>query len=76
LVTDSGGLPVHFELSGGQKHDVSFSEALVTTSRQAEYVVADKGYDSELIECTGAEHVFPRRGNSRIGNNDIDWHLY
>lgn len=80
LAVDSGGLPVHFELSGGQVHDVSVGESLITSSPESEVVVADKGYDSqplrELIKRLKAQHVIPRKGNSRYGNDDIDWCLY
>lgn len=41
LAVDSGGLPVHFELSGGQAHDVSYGESLVLSSPDSEVVVAD-----------------------------------
>lgn len=68
---------MHFELSGGQAHDVSYGESLVTSSPKAEVVVADKGYDSQelrnLIKSRNAQHVIPRRGNSKQGNDDIDW---
>lgn len=80
LAVDSGGLPVHFELSGGQAHDVSYGETLVTSSPKAEVVVADKGYDSQalrdLIKQRDAQHVIPRKGNSKRGNDDIDWCMY
>jgi ethanolamine utilization protein EutA (predicted chaperonin) len=42
---DSSGLPVHFELSGGQVHDISYVEFLV----KAEVVLADKDYDSQAL---------------------------
>jgi len=68
LAVDSGGLPVYFELSGGQAHDVSYGESLVLSSPQAEVVVADKGYDSqalrELIKSRDAQHVIPRKGTT------------
>jgi transposase len=80
LAVDSGGLPIHFELSGGQAHDVSYGESLVVSSPEAEVVVADKGYDSqalrELIKSRNAKHVIPRKGNSKQGNDDIDWCMY
>lgn len=80
LAVDSGGLPVYFELSGGQAHDVSYGESLVLSSPQAEVVVADKGYDSqalrELIKRRDTQHVIPRKGDSKQGNDDIDWCLY
>lgn len=80
LAVDSGGLPVHFELSGGQVHDVSYGESLVVSSPDAEVVVADKGYDSQalrkLIKSQNAKRVIPRKGNSKQGNDDIDWCMY
>ena len=80
LAVDSGGLPVYFELSGGQAHDVSYGESLVKSSPEAEVIVADKGYDSqalrELVNSRNAQHVIPRKGNSKAGNDDIDWAMY
>lgn len=80
LAVDNGGLPVHFELSGGQVGDVSHGELLVRSSPEAEVVVADKGYDSqslrELFKNRGAKHVIPSKGNSKQGYDDIDWCLY
>jgi transposase len=65
LAVDSYGLPVHFELSGGQVHDVSRAEQLLDGAPQGEFVVADKGYDSqalrEHIEARGSVPVIPRR---------------
>ena len=52
----------------------------LVSSPEAEVVVADKGYDSqilrELIKSRNAKHVIPRKGNSKQGNNDIDWCMY
>ncbi|MBC8952948.1 IS5 family transposase [Xenorhabdus sp. PB62.4] len=45
LAVDSYGLPVHFELSGGQTHDIVHAESLVTQSPASDFVIADKGYD-------------------------------
>ncbi len=80
LAVDSYGLPVHFELSGGQIHDVSRAEDLVDGAPPGEYVVADKGYDSQPlrahIEAQESIPVIPRRQGSLIGNEDMDWCLY
>lgn len=80
LAVDSGGLPACFELSGGQAHDVSHGQSLVESSPYSEVVVADKGYDSkalrELESSRNAKHVIPRKGNSKTGNDDIDWAMY
>lgn len=80
LVVDSGGLPIYFELSGGQVNDIVHAESLVSNSPSAEYVIADKGYDSErfreFIECRGSRENIPRKSNSKQGNSDMDWCLY
>jgi transposase len=80
LAVDSGGLPVYFELSGGQVHDIVHAESLVANSPEAKTIVADKGYDSQnlrdFIEKKGAKVEIPRRKNSKQGNEDMDWALY
>ncbi len=67
-------------MSGGQAHDVSHGKSLVESSPYSEVMVADKGYDSqalrELVSRRNAKHVFPRKGNSKTGNEDIDWAMY
>jgi transposase len=80
LAVDSYGLPVHFELSGGQVHDVAYAEQLVVGAPAAEYTVGDKGYDSEKLReklrARGSVPVIPRRKNNTLGNQDMDWCLY
>jgi transposase len=80
LAVDSYGLPVHFELSGGQVHDVAYAEQLVVGAPAAEYTIGDKGYDSEKLReklrARGSVPVIPRRKNNTLGNQDMDWCLY
>lgn len=80
LAVDSGGLPLRFEISGGQVHDIVHGESLIKGISGIEMVVADKGYDSEVLRefarCNGATPVIPRRGNNKAGNHDIDWSMY
>lgn len=80
LAIDSYGLPVHYELSGGQVHDMACAKQLLDGSPPAESVIADKGYDSgairEHIEARGGVSVIPRRKNRAIGNDAMDWCLY
>ena len=80
LAVDSYGLPVHYELTPGQVHDLSGACSLVDHSPAAEHVIADKGYDSndvrEHIESRGAVSVIPRRKNRALGNETMDWCLY
>jgi transposase len=80
LAVDSNGFPVHFELSGGQVHDIVHADSLVESSPTAAVVTADKGYDSqslrELIVAKGASANIPRKANSKVGNEEMDWCLY
>ncbi|WDE00536.1 IS5 family transposase [Thalassomonas actiniarum] len=80
LAVDSGGLPVHFELSEGQVNDIVHAESLISASPESEMVVADKGYDSEalreFVRQKNAKPVIPRRDHNEQGNEDIDWCMY
>lgn len=80
MAVDSYGLPIHFELSGGEVHDSKMAVELIELLPEASYIVADKGYDSEEIRekvrDKGATPVIPRKSNSKIGNADMDWCLY
>ena len=80
LAVDSDGLPVHFELSAGQVSDISRAEPLLDGAPVSEYVIVDKGYDSqalrEYIEARGSRPVIPRRKNNTRGNDGMDGRLY
>lgn len=47
LAVDSGGLPVYFEISGGQINDIIHAQSLVSAAPKSCSVTADKGYDSD-----------------------------
>jgi transposase len=80
LAVDSGGLPVHFELSAGQANDMKHAPALIDGLSSVETIIADKGYDSEslrdYIEEQGGKAVIPRRSYKQLGNSEMDWCLY
>jgi transposase len=80
MAVDSCGLPIHFLVTGGEVHDCKEAPKLVAELPDADYIVADKGYDSEelriLIREKGSIPVIPRKKNSKTGNDDIDWCLY
>lgn len=63
-VVDALGNPVRFVLTGGQRNDITQTEALLDGLR-ADYVLADKGYDGQsavaAVEKIGAIPVIPRR---------------
>ena len=60
--------------------DPDFEPELITKLPHAEYIIADKGYDSEelryLIRTKSSIPMIPRKSNSTIGNADMDWCLY
>jgi transposase len=66
LAVDAQGLPVELLLGPGQEHDVTRAEELLA-SHEPEFVIADKGYDSddliEVISEHGAKAVIPPRSN-------------
>ena len=80
MAVDSCGLPIHFLITGGEVHDCKEAPKLIAELPQADYIIADRGYDSEdlrlQIKDKGAIAVIPRKKNSKVGNNDIDWCLY
>jgi transposase len=80
LAVDSYGLPIEFMITGGEVHDSVAATELIERLPDAEAIMADKGYDSEKIreqiEAKGARAVIPRKSNSLIGNDGMDWALY
>lgn len=80
LAVDAHGLPVAFEITGGDINDCTAAPELIAQLPSAEVVVADKGYDSERIreqiKAQGARSVIPRRRNSVKSNADLDKGLY
>jgi transposase len=80
LAVDSMGLPIDFEVTGGEVHDSKIAPSLLAKLPKSDYLIADKGYDSEDLRHQVRERngipVIPRKRNSKVGNDDIDWHLY
>ena len=80
MATDSFGLPLDFVLTGGEVHECSVASAFLDRLPMAEYVIADKGYDSEAIrfqiQNKSSTPVIPRKRNSRLGNSTLDRGLY
>ena len=80
MSVDSCGFPLHFKITGGEVHDSKLAPELIEEMPVTEYVVGDKGYDSEAIrkqiEKRGSQAVIPRKSNSKKGNEGMDWYLY
>ena len=80
MATDACGLPISFEITGGEVHDCKVAPEFIEKLPTADYTIADRGYDSEelreIIRKKLSLPIIPRKNNSTIGNNDIDWGLY
>lgn len=80
MAVESCGLPISFEITGGEVHDCKIAPEFIGKLPTADYTVADKGYDSEelrgIILAGSSIPVIPRKSNSTIGNADMDWGLY
>jgi transposase len=65
-------------LSAGQVADIAQAAALIQ-DQSAEFVVADKGYDSDAFVATitaqGSQAVIPPRSN-RLNPRTFDRHIY
>lgn len=78
LVVDALGLPVAFQLSEGQRHDITAAPRLIELTRPR-CLLADKGYDSNdlrhRLETMGCQAVIPSTA-SRIPALPYDKELY
>lgn len=77
-VVDGLGNPVDFILTGGEIHDSQCADALLE-GKNADFVIADKAYDSDKILHTIAQMeaiaVIPPKSN-RKEQRDFDKHYY
>lgn len=80
MAVDAHGLPIEFDITGGEVHDCKVAPEFFAKLPDADYMIADKGYDSEelrdLVRAKSSVPVIPRKSNSTIGNDDMDWGLY
>ena len=80
MAVDAYGLPIEFDLTGGEVHDSKAAPELIARLPFSDFMIADKGYDSEeireLIRERGSTPLIPRKKNSKTGNGDMDWCLY
>jgi transposase len=78
LATDALGNALRFILTGGERNDITQAERL-SENFCADYVIADKGYDSEAfvlkLKARNCEVVIPSRINHKV-QRKIDEHLY
>lgn len=75
---DALGNPLRVILSAGQIADIEQAAALIE-DQSAEFIVADKGYDSDsfvgTITAHGSQAVIPPRSN-RLNPRAFDRHIY
>ncbi len=80
LSCDADGYPLHFKITGGDVHDSQVAGELIDMIGQADYFIADKGYDSESIRDKARSHnmilVTPKRKNAKQPNPEFDSYLY
>jgi len=61
-------------------HDSRATPTLLYMLPNADYIIVDRSYDSkvlrEKIRDKNAISVIPRKKNSKVANDDIDWCLY
>ena len=81
LAVDSGGLPVCFDLSEGQRDDIVHAESLIEQLDEVNTIVCDKGYDSDpfrnFVQLTGGTTVIAKRNYGQdIDKGSMDWCLY
>ncbi len=78
VAVDALGNPVQVILSAGQVSDINLAPALIN-DQCAQFIVADRGYDSDsfisTIAAQGAQAVIPPRSN-RIDPRPFDRHIY
>ncbi len=78
MATDALGNALRFILTGGERNDITQAQQLIENFA-ADYVIADKGYDSEAfilkLKEQNSEAVIPSRINHKV-QREIDKHLY
>ena len=67
-------------MTGGHINDCTEAPTLIEKIDAAQVLIADKGYDSQIIrdkgEALGMSVIILRRKNSIKGNKGLDRHLY
>jgi transposase len=80
LAVNAYSLPEAFTITGGHINDCTEASTLIEKIDAAQVLIADKGYDSQIIrdkgEALGMSVIIPRRKNSIKGNKGLDRHLY
>jgi len=74
------GLPEVFTITSGHINDCTEAPTLIEKIDAAQVLIADKGYDSQIIrdkgKVFGISVIIPRKKNSIKSNKGLDWLLY
>ncbi|KYK76948.1 4-hydroxybenzoate polyprenyltransferase, partial [Aggregatibacter actinomycetemcomitans serotype e str. SA2876] len=81
MAVDRCGNPIDFILTGGEFTTAKPHLNLVALLPDSEAIIADRGYDCQalrelILTDKKAIPVLPRKRNSKVGNDDVDWCLY
>ena len=80
MAVDGYGLPIDFNITGGEVHDCKVAPEFLSQLPHAQYIIADKGYDSEAlreqIRSQSSIPIIPKKRNANTENDDMDWGLY
>lgn len=80
MPADAHGNPVDFTVTGCEVHDAKAAPELINKIRLAENIIADKGYDSDVIReqvrQAKMNPVIPRKSDNTKANPEFDVHLY
>jgi transposase len=80
LAVNAYGLTEAFTITGDHINDCTEAPTLIEKIDAAQVLIADKGYDSQIIRDKGEalrmSVIIPRRKNSIKGNKGLDRHLY
>lgn len=49
MAVDAHGFPIGFEITGGEVHDCKVAPEFIEKLPNANFTIADKGYDSEVV---------------------------
>lgn len=78
MIVDALGNPLALSLTGGQVHDITQAETLITLV-QPKALLADKGYDAdhlvESLAMRAIKAVIPPKSNRTV-KRDCDFALY
>lgn len=76
---DSFGMPLEFMISAGNVHEINYAYDLIKTSTSCEYLLADRGYDSNDLRSELLSHsiipIIPGKSNRLIPIN-YDKYIY